>query len=48
MVRSPFAHAKITKIDSSAAEQAPNVVGVFTAEDLGDEQGDPDHRLAAE
>ncbi|HWM73327.1 MAG TPA: xanthine dehydrogenase family protein molybdopterin-binding subunit, partial [Nocardioides sp.] len=39
MVRSPFAHATITNIDKSAAEQAPNVVGVFTAEDLGDEQG---------
>jgi carbon-monoxide dehydrogenase large subunit len=39
MVRSPFAHANITSIDTSAAKQAPNVVGVFTGADLGDSQG---------
>ena len=35
MVRSPFAHAKIVSIDTEAAQQAPNVVGVFTGADLG-------------
>ena len=34
-VRSPFAHARITGIDTSEAEQAPGVLGVFTAESLG-------------
>ncbi len=39
MVRSPFAHAKISSIDTSAAKSAPNVVGVFTGADFGDELG---------
>ncbi|HET9420707.1 MAG TPA: xanthine dehydrogenase family protein molybdopterin-binding subunit [Nocardioides sp.] len=39
MVRSPFAHARITSIDKSAAEQAPNVVGVWTGADLEDSMG---------
>ena len=39
MVRSPFAHAKITAIDKSAAEAAPNVVAVLTGADLGESQG---------
>jgi len=39
MVRSPFAHARITGIDKSAAEQASNVVGVFTGQDLGESMG---------
>ena len=39
MVRSPFAHATITSIDKSAAEQAPNVVAVLTGADLGEGQG---------
>ena len=30
MVRSPFAHAKITSIDTAAAKAAPNVVAVYT------------------
>jgi len=34
-VRSPFAHAKITAIDTGAAESAPGVLGVFTSEHLG-------------
>ncbi len=34
-VRSPFAHAEITSIDTSEATAAPGVVGVFTAADLG-------------
>lgn len=39
MVRSPFAHARITGIDTSEAKAATNVVGVFTAADLGESQG---------
>ena len=39
MVRSPFAHATITNIDTSAARSAPGVVGVFTGADLQDGQG---------
>ncbi len=39
MVRSPFAHANIVSIDTSAAKTATNVVAVFTGKDLGEEQG---------
>jgi len=39
MVRSPFAHARITGIDKSEAEQSPNVVAVLTGADLGEGQG---------
>ncbi|MGH3346884.1 MAG: xanthine dehydrogenase family protein molybdopterin-binding subunit, partial [Nocardioides sp.] len=35
-VRSPFPHAEITAIDTSEAASSPGVVGVFTAEDLGE------------
>jgi aerobic carbon-monoxide dehydrogenase large subunit len=35
-VRSPYAHARILKIDVSAALQRPGVVAVYTAADLGD------------
>jgi carbon-monoxide dehydrogenase large subunit len=34
LVRSPEAHAKIVSIDKSAAEGRPDVVGVYTFEDL--------------
>jgi carbon-monoxide dehydrogenase large subunit len=34
-VRSPFAHARITAIDTGEAERAPGVLGVFTAEAFG-------------
>ena len=34
-VRSPYAHARITAIDPSAAQAAPGVVAVYTAKDLG-------------
>ena len=34
-VRSPFAHARVTGIDTGEAEQAPGVVAVLTAADLG-------------
>jgi carbon-monoxide dehydrogenase large subunit len=36
-VRSPFAHARITAIDTTVAAAAEGVVGVFTAADLGRE-----------
>ena len=36
-MRSPYAHAKITSIDVSAAREQPGVVAVFTGEDLIDE-----------
>ena len=39
MVRSPFAHATITSIDTSAAKQATNVVTVLTGADFGEELG---------
>ncbi|MDQ2852911.1 MAG: xanthine dehydrogenase family protein molybdopterin-binding subunit [Actinomycetota bacterium] len=39
MVRSPYAHAKITSIDTSAAKAALNVVDVLTGADLGESQG---------
>ena len=35
-VRSPFAHARITSIDPSAALEAPGVVGVLTVGDIND------------
>ncbi len=39
MVRSPFAHARITAIDTEAARAATGVVAVLTGADLADEQG---------
>ena len=39
MVRSPFAHATITGIDTSAAQESPNVVAVLTGADFGEELG---------
>ena len=39
MVRSPYAHARITSVDADAARQAPNVVAVLTGEDVKDIQG---------
>jgi aerobic carbon-monoxide dehydrogenase large subunit len=35
-VRSPLAHARVTRIDSAAAAEAPGVVAVFTGADLAD------------
>jgi carbon-monoxide dehydrogenase large subunit len=35
-VRSPYAHAKIVSIDTSAAQEVEGVLEIFTAEDLGD------------
>ncbi|MGH3425312.1 MAG: xanthine dehydrogenase family protein molybdopterin-binding subunit, partial [Nocardioidaceae bacterium] len=34
-VRSPFAHARITAIDTGEAEKLPGVVAVYTAESIG-------------
>lgn len=34
VLRSPYAHARITRIDTTAARAAPGVVGVFTGRDL--------------
>jgi carbon-monoxide dehydrogenase large subunit len=39
MVRSPFAHARITSIDTEAARAATGVVAVITGADIADEQG---------
>ncbi|HWC22507.1 MAG TPA: xanthine dehydrogenase family protein molybdopterin-binding subunit [Flexivirga sp.] len=39
MVRSPFAHARITSIDAAEAKQATNVVAVYTAADLDESVG---------
>ena len=39
MVRSPFAHATITNIDTSEAKAAPDVVAVLTGADVAEEQG---------
>lgn len=37
MLRSPFAHAKVTSLDVSAAKEQPGVLEVFTGEDLASE-----------
>jgi carbon-monoxide dehydrogenase large subunit len=39
MVRSPFAHARITGVDTSAAKTAPGVLAVLTGADVKDIQG---------
>jgi carbon-monoxide dehydrogenase large subunit len=39
IVRSPVSHARITGVDVSAAQAAPNVVAVYTGRDFADEQG---------
>ncbi|MEP6797961.1 MAG: xanthine dehydrogenase family protein molybdopterin-binding subunit [Lapillicoccus sp.] len=39
MVRSPFAHANITAINTDEAKKATNVIAVFTGADLGEGQG---------
>src|SRR3989440_3942911 len=45
LVLSPYAHARILNIDTSAALSVPGVVAVFTAETLGIPQADPLSRL---
>ena len=37
MVRSPYAHARITSVDTKAAVAAPGVVAVFSGADLADD-----------
>jgi len=39
MVRSPFAHATITSVDTEAAKAAKNVVAVLSGKDFGEELG---------
>ncbi|WP_028660545.1 xanthine dehydrogenase family protein molybdopterin-binding subunit [Nocardioides insulae] len=39
MVRSPFAHARVTGIDTAAAKQSAGVVAVLTGPELGEEMG---------
>jgi len=39
MVRSPYAHARITNVSTDEAKAAPNVVTVITGADVADEQG---------
>src|ERR671916_2456541 len=39
VVRSPVAHAKISAIDVSAAQEAPGVIAVLTGRDVAEEQG---------
>ena len=39
MVRSPFAHAKITAIDTTQAKAASGVIDVITGADIKDVQG---------
>jgi carbon-monoxide dehydrogenase large subunit len=39
VVRSPVAHAKITNVDLTAAQQSPGVVAVFSGRDFAEEQG---------
>ncbi len=41
ILRSPFAHARITSIDTSQAEAAPGVSHVFTGADLADSWATP-------
>src|ERR1700733_4940751 len=38
-VRSPYAHAKITSVDVSAAKQLPGVIAAFSGADFANEQG---------
>jgi aerobic carbon-monoxide dehydrogenase large subunit len=38
-LRSPFAHARITSVDMSAARQLPGVVAAFSGADFAEEQG---------
>lgn len=40
-VRSPYAHAKLTRVDATAAQAAPGVLGVYTGEHFKDVGGLP-------
>jgi carbon-monoxide dehydrogenase large subunit len=39
ILRSPVAHARITRVDTTAAKKMPGVVAVFTGQDFAAEQG---------
>ena len=39
ILRSPFAHAKITSLNVEAAKSRPGVIAVFTGKDFAEEQG---------
>jgi aerobic carbon-monoxide dehydrogenase large subunit len=39
MVRSPYAHARITNVETAEAKAMPNVVAVLTGADVAEEQG---------
>src|SRR5918996_4727618 len=39
VLRSPVAHGRITRVDASAARQAPGVVAAFSGADLADDWG---------
>jgi len=41
VVRSPFAHARINRVDTSRAKEMPNVVAVFSGEELAAEWAGP-------
>ncbi len=41
VVRSPFAHARINRVDTSRAKDMPNVVAVFSGEELAAEWAGP-------
>jgi carbon-monoxide dehydrogenase large subunit len=41
VVRSPFAHARINRVDTSRAKEMPNVVAVFSGEQLAAEWAGP-------
>src|ERR671919_2586405 len=41
VVRSPFAHARINGVDTSRAKEMPDVVAVFSGEELAEEWGGP-------
>jgi carbon-monoxide dehydrogenase large subunit len=43
IVRSPFAHAKITGVDTSAAAKLPGVIAVWSGAELDAEMGDMPH-----
>ncbi|GAA2117941.1 xanthine dehydrogenase family protein molybdopterin-binding subunit [Actinomadura alba] len=38
-LRSPYAHARITRVDVEAAKGQPGVIAVFSGQDFADEQG---------
>ena len=44
MVRCPFGHAKIKKVETNISEGLPGVIGIYTGEDcLGDNLGEIPH-----